>query len=103
MKPFELVRTQLSRDTLRQVRGNTSFQFAGPALNLFDLLLGEELFSCIIGELGNCTPTSDGMMNIPLDELSRGSLLSRDELDVEDTTITGAPNEEIWRRPDDSQ
>ena len=59
--------------------------------------------SCVIGELGNCTPTSDGIINIPLDELSRGSLLSRDELDVEDPTITGAPNEEIWRRPDDNQ
>jgi hypothetical protein len=57
--------------------------------------------SCVIGELGNCTPTSDGIISIPLDELSRGSLLSRDELDVEDPTITGAPNEEIWRRPDD--
>jgi hypothetical protein len=33
--------------------------------------------------------------------LSQGDLLSRDELDVEDPTITGAPNEEIWRRPDD--
>jgi hypothetical protein len=59
--------------------------------------------SCIIGELGNCTPTSDGIVSIPLDELSKGSLLSRDELDVEDPTITGAPNEEIWRRPDDSK
>ena len=59
--------------------------------------------SCVIGELGNCTPTSDGMIAIPLDELSRGSLLSRDELDLEDPTITGAPNEEIWRRTVDSQ
>jgi hypothetical protein len=57
--------------------------------------------SCVIGELGNCTPTSDGITNIPLDQLSRGALLSRDEVDVEDPTITGAPNEEIWRRPDD--
>jgi hypothetical protein len=57
--------------------------------------------SCVIGELGNCTPTSDGITSIPLDELSRGSLLSRDVADVEDPTITGAPNEEIWRRPDD--
>jgi hypothetical protein len=23
-----------------------------------------------------------------------------DETDVEDPTVTGAPNEEIWRRPD---
>jgi hypothetical protein len=59
--------------------------------------------SCIIGELGNCTPTTDGIINIPLDELSKGSLLSRDELDVEDPTITGAPNEEIWRQPDDNK
>jgi hypothetical protein len=59
--------------------------------------------SCVIGELGNCTPTSDGIINIPLDELSRGSLLSRDVVDVEDPTITGAPNEEIWRRPDANQ
>jgi hypothetical protein len=57
--------------------------------------------SCVIGELGNCTPTSDGITTIPLDQLSQGDLLSRDELDVEDPTITGAPNEEIWRRPDD--
>ena len=56
---------------------------------------------CVIGELGNCTPTSDGITEIPLDKLSEGSLLSRDEQDVEDPTITGAPNEEIWRRPDD--
>jgi hypothetical protein len=59
--------------------------------------------SCVIGELGNCTPTTDAIVTIPLDQLSRGSLLSRDELDVEDPTITGAPNEEIWRRPDDRQ
>ena len=59
--------------------------------------------SCVIGELGNCTPTTDAIVTIPLDQLSRGALLSRDELDVEDPTITGAPNEEIWRRPDDRQ
>ncbi len=59
--------------------------------------------SCVVGQLGNCTPTSDGITSIPLDELSRGALLSRDELDVEDPTITGAPNEEIWRMPDDRQ
>ena len=56
---------------------------------------------CVIGELGNCTPTSDGITSIPVDELGQSALLSRDELDVEDPTITGAPNEEIWRRPDD--
>ena len=51
MKPFELVRPQLGRDTCRQVGRDAGLQFTGPSLNLFDLLLGEEFFGRIIGEL----------------------------------------------------
>jgi hypothetical protein len=56
--------------------------------------------SCVIGELGNCTPTGNPNLVIPLDELAPIDLLSRQDLDMEDPTVTGAPNEEIWRKPE---
>jgi hypothetical protein len=56
--------------------------------------------SCVIGELGNCTPTGNPNLAIPLDQLSHIDLLSREDLDLEDPTVTGEPNEEIWRKPE---
>jgi hypothetical protein len=56
---------------------------------------------CVIGEQGNCTPTGNPLLNFDLEALIQGPLLSDDEFgDLEDPTITGAPNEEIWRRPE---
>jgi hypothetical protein len=56
--------------------------------------------SCVIGELGNCTPTGNPNLVIPLDQLAPIDLLTRQDLDLEDPTVTGAPNEEIWRKPE---
>jgi hypothetical protein len=56
--------------------------------------------SCVIGELGNCTPTGNPNLVLPLDQLAPIDLLSRQDLDLEDPTVTGAPNEEIWRKPE---
>ena len=57
--------------------------------------------SCVIGQQGNCTPTGDPVINIRPDELLADVLPKQVDLqDVEDPTITGAANEEIWRKPE---
>ena len=55
--------------------------------------------SCVVGQQGNCTPTGDPVINIRIDDLLADVLPKQvDLLDVEDPTITGAANEEIWRK-----
>ncbi len=57
--------------------------------------------SCVIGQAGNCNPLSNTIINIQPDQLLQGIQLDQtDQPDVEDVTITGAANEEIWRRPE---
>ena len=51
MKTFQLVRAQLRRDALRQVRRHARFDFAGAALDLLDLLFGQKLLGRFIREL----------------------------------------------------
>ena len=54
--------------------------------------------TCVIGELGTCLPFSDLVVNIDPDQFTQLDLQDADPQDVEDPTITGAPNEEIWRK-----
>ena len=57
--------------------------------------------SCVIGEQGVCTPLSNPSTNIRPNDLTAGSLPKGVDLpDVEDSTVTGAANEEIWRKPE---
>ncbi len=57
--------------------------------------------TCVIRQLGNCTPLTNTVINIKPDQLTQGALLRESDLeDVEDPTITGAANEEIWRKPE---
>ncbi len=57
--------------------------------------------SCVIGAQGNCNPLSNMIINIQPDRLLEILQLDQAEQpDVEDVTITGAANEEIWRRPE---
>jgi hypothetical protein len=74
--------------------------------------------------IGNAYPTGDGgplnpddprgflqplsgagqtyaVYNTPFPDIWLNGLLSVDPGDIEDPTITGAPNEEFWRRPED--
>jgi hypothetical protein len=53
--------------------------------------------SCVIGSLGDCTPTGVPVLNFLPSELTPPEILSQ-PLDVEDPTVTVAPNEEIWRK-----
>jgi hypothetical protein len=56
---------------------------------------------CVIGEQGNCTPTGNPVTNFLPSALLQGPLLQQpDNGDYADPTITGAANEEIWRKPD---
>jgi hypothetical protein len=56
---------------------------------------------CVIGEQGNCTPTGTPVANFLPSALLQGPLLQApDNGDVADATVTGAANEEIWRKPD---
>jgi filamentous hemagglutinin len=54
--------------------------------------------SCVIGEQGNCTPLNNMIAPLPPTQ-STVQLTQPAQPDVEDVTITGAANEEIWRKP----
>jgi len=55
--------------------------------------------SCVIGQSGVCTVLSDAIVNIPVDNLTEDLLLKASpESNDTDPTITGAGNEEIWRK-----
>ena len=57
--------------------------------------------SCVIGEQGNCTALGTVVVNVQPDQLTQILVLEQvTQPDVEDPTITGATNEEIWRKPD---
>jgi len=57
--------------------------------------------TCVIGQQGNCTPLASPNTNLRPIDLSLISLLRQSPVpDVEDPTITGGSNEEIWRKPD---
>ena len=58
--------------------------------------------SCVIGSLGNCTPTSIPVFNITPATLVAPDLAPQ-ALDLEDLTVTAAPNDEIWRRLEDDK
>jgi hypothetical protein len=55
---------------------------------------------CTIGAAGNCTPLSDRLVDVPIENLVAENLLQAEDSPVlTDLTITGAGNEEIWRGP----
>jgi hypothetical protein len=56
---------------------------------------------CVIATIGNCTPVSLPTLNIQPAKFDLSNLLSQGNLqDIEDPTVTGAANEEIWRKPE---
>ncbi|HWE99982.1 MAG TPA: hypothetical protein VG248_09320, partial [Caulobacteraceae bacterium] len=56
---------------------------------------------CVVGQQGNCTPTGDPVIDIRIDDIFTNVLPREIEgQDVEDPTITGAVNEEFWRKPE---
>ena len=56
---------------------------------------------CVIGASGNCTPIDNFIVEIQPDRLTEVDLLRRaEDQNAEDPTVTGAANEEIWRKPE---
>ena len=53
---------------------------------------------CPIGVAGSCTPLPDTIVDVHIDKLVEGVQISTEEPPpIDDPTITGAGNEEIWR------
>jgi hypothetical protein len=55
--------------------------------------------SCVIGQQGECTPLNNTLAPLPSTQPTI-QLTQPNQPDVEDLTITGAANEEIWRKPE---
>jgi len=59
---------------------------------------------CTIAAPGQCTPINERLIDLPVDNLVTQLLSVPDEAPLlNDPTITGAGNEEIWRTPDVAQ
>ncbi len=75
---------------------------SSPAVDLGDLSRSDayRINGCSIGAATSCTPLPNTIVDIRINKLVEGVQLATDDPPpVDDPTITGAGNEEIWRSP----
>jgi hypothetical protein len=79
---------------------------ASPGISITDLTPNNayRINGCTIGAPGDCTPLNEKVVEVPLENLIPEQLVRAEEPPLlNDPTITGAGNEEIWRFADPIQ